>query len=105
MSPASTGRVYISGPISNTDLDVVARNVQAFVNKEIELTAFGYLVVNPVKNGLPVDATWEEHMRTDLRMLLDCGAIYMLPGWYNSHGALLEYRVALQLGFVVLGAV
>lgn len=40
-------------------------------------------------------------MRADLKALLECEAIVMLPGWQASQGACLEYNVALECGFSV----
>ncbi len=93
-------KTYISGPMTGKpDL-----NRQAFINKGAELALLGHDVVNPIANGVPVDATRAEHMRADLRMLLECDTIHMLPGWLDSRGARLEWWVAVSLGFEVEGA-
>lgn len=87
-------KIYISGPISGLPLETVYNN---FTNAEVELLEQGYEVVNPLNNGLPTNATWEEHMRADLRLLLDCDAIYMLEGWEKSRGARIEYALGVDL--------
>lgn len=87
-------KIYISGPISGLPLETVYNN---FTNAEVQLLEQGYEVVNPLNNGLPTTATWEEHMRADLRLLLDCDAIYMLEGWEKSRGARIEYALAVDL--------
>lgn len=87
-------KIYISGPISGLPLETVYNN---FTNAEAQLLEQGYEVVNPLNNGLPTNATWEEHMRADLRLLLDCDAIYMLEGWEKSRGARIEYALAVDL--------
>ena len=87
-------KIYISGPISGLPLETVYNN---FTNAEVQLLEQGYEVVNPINNGLPTNATWEEHMRADLRLLLDCDAIYMLEGWEKSRGARIEYALAVDL--------
>lgn len=94
-------KVYISGPISAALPSVVARNLQAFHAAEDALRALGFEPVNPAKNGLPPGASWEEHMRADLRMLIDCDAVALLPGYGGSRGASLEMNVAQQLGLQV----
>ncbi len=69
-----------------------------------KLRANGAIVVNPAEKadeGKP-GMTWEEYMRQDIRLLLDCTAILMLTGWENSRGARLEHRVATELGMLVL---
>ena len=87
-------KIYISGPISGLPLETVYNN---FTNVEAQLLEQGYEPVNPFNNGLPTNATWEEHMRADLRLLLDCDAIYMLEGWEKSRGARIEYALAVDL--------
>ena len=92
-------KVYISGPISGLPLETVYNN---FTNAEVRLLEQGYEVVNPLNNGLPRESTWNEHMRADLKLLLDCDAIYMLNGWEYSKGASLEYDLAIDLGFKLI---
>ena len=38
------------------------------------------------------------HIKRDVEALLECDAIYMLPGWKNSKGAVAEVAVADWLG-------
>lgn len=92
-------KVYISGPISGLLYEEVEK---AFNDAEIRLQEQGYEVVNPLNNGLPRESTWNEHMRADLKLLLDCDAIYMLDGWEYSRGASLEYDLAIDLGFKLI---
>lgn len=93
-------KIYISGPISGLPLDRVKEN---FRKAKTDL-AVGYCLggefepVNPLNNGLPTNATWEEHLRADLRLLLDCDAIYMLEGWEKSRGARIEYFLGVTIG-------
>lgn len=87
-------KIYISGPISGLPFETVYNN---FTNAEVQLLGQGYEVINPLNNGLPTTATWEEHMRADLKLLLDCDAIYMLEGWEKSRGARIEYALAVDL--------
>ncbi len=89
-------KVYISGPISGLPVEKVER---AFGEAEAAILARGHEPVNPLKNGLPVSALWHEHMRADIKILLDCQAIYMLDGWKRSDGARLEWTIAFRLGF------
>lgn len=87
-------KVYISGPITGLLYEEVEK---AFNEAEVRLQERGYEVVNPLKNGLPRESTWNEHMRADLKLLLDCDAIYMLDGWNNSKGAMIELKLAFDL--------
>ena len=40
-------------------------------------------------------------MKKDLRKLLKCNGIILLPDWKTSEGAMLEYLVADRLGYKV----
>lgn len=80
-------------------------NFPAFTAEAARLRRMGITVVNPACNGLPANADWNDHMREDIRLLMDCDTIHMLPGWQKSRGATLEHQIAVALGFSVTGAV
>lgn len=92
-------KVYISGPITGLPYEEVEK---AFNEAETRLKEQGYEVVNPLNNGLPRESTWNEHMRADIKLLLDCDVIYMLNGWEYSKGASLEYDLAIDLCFKLI---
>ena len=46
-----------------------------------------------MKNGLPFDAPWEDHMERDLEMLRASDAICLLPDWVESYGAKIELHL------------
>ena len=92
---AKKGRIYLSGAISGRTIDQ-ARH--AFQKAEDQLCAQGWEPVNPLKNGLPAEASWTAHMAVDILNLLGCDAIYLLPGWENSQGATLEANIARMTG-------
>ena len=88
-------KIYISGQISGLPLDEAKAKFQTV---ETKLKAQGYEAVNPLKNGIPDTEAWEVHMAADIVLLLDCEAIYMLPGWEASKGATLEKNIAERTG-------
>ena len=81
-------KIYISGAIAHYDPEERRR---AFDDAERYL-----------KNGLPPEAHWRQHMRADIALLLDCDCIYMLAGWELSKGAKLELDVASSCGIEVM---
>jgi len=91
-------KCYICGPITG------ARdgNRALFEDGCKQAKGLGYEPVNPHDNGVPSSATWSAHMRADIKMLCDCEAILMLPGWFSSRGASLEYDLAEALEIDVL---
>lgn len=93
-------RTYISGPMTG----LPGFNHPAFHAAAAALRAAGREVFNPAENGLPAEAPWAEHMRADIRALMDCDVIHLLPGWWKSRGARLEHYVAIRLGMQTEGA-
>lgn len=94
--------VYLSGPISG----IKDGNWAAFEKAErimIGIVGTGN-VVNPHKLHHLAGAQWIDYMKTDIKALLKCDAIYMLPGWEDSKGALIEHGIAHGLGYVIYQA-
>lgn len=92
-------KVYISGPIAHYDVE----ERKAYFNAVAErLRTKGYIPVNPFENPLWLsgngNADWREHMKEDIRMLLDCDFITLLPNWEKSKGCKLELDVASSCG-------
>lgn len=93
-------KIYISGPMTGLpDL-----NRPAFNAKAAELRALGHEVVNPAELPEIPGGTWVEYMEVDIKLLVDCDAIYMLTGWRESKGACIEHDLAQGLGMEVGGA-
>lgn len=88
-------KVYISGPMTG----IPDLNRKAFDEAEKKLTLAKCYVANPHKIDAPHD-TYESHMAADIRELTYCDAIYLLPGWTESRGAMAEYAVAQVLGLL-----
>lgn len=89
---------YISGPMSG-HLDF---NFPAFTEKARELRAEGKTVISPHElPGEELGHPWEWYLRRDLKALMDCTHVQLLPGWETSRGAQLEVYVARKLGMTV----
>lgn len=91
-------RIYIAGGIEGLDIE---KRKQAFREVEMRLRDEGYVTKNPFDNGLPDDARRENHIRADLKMMLECDEIYMMRGWEWSKGASRERDVALECGLKI----
>ena len=92
-------KVYISIPITGKDIEEQKRHagdVASFL-----LTA-GHTPVCPFNNGLDNNASYEDHLREDTKMLLDCDAILMCKGYHLSHGCTFERDVAIKCGLTVV---
>lgn len=101
-------RVYISGPMS----DISKSNFPVFNAAAASLRALGLEVVNPAEinpgdpppEGSPPEAFkafWHACLRADLKELMDCDTLALLPGWENSSGAHLELHNAHRTGIKV----
>lgn len=91
-------RIYISGAITGTT-DYMRR----FRIAEMIFEERGLDVVNPAKlcSSLPTDFRHEEYMKVCLAALDSCDAIYMLTGYENSKGAMIELGYAKGKGLKI----
>ena len=89
--------IYICGPMTG----LPEKNYPAFNKAAQALRKLGYEVRCPTENGLPNTATWGEHMRADIAMLLQCTHVVKLKGSSASKGARIELSVARGLGMPV----
>lgn len=90
-------KIYISGPMSGLpDL-----NFPAFNDAAAKLRALGHEVFNPAEKQEESnqDMTWTDYMRLDIKMLMGCDAVALLPGYWESKGATIEWQLAKGLGF------
>ncbi len=91
-------KIYISGQISGLNRP---EYVAKFLAAARLLDKQGYDVVNPLFNGVGITEPWDKHMKADIKLLLDCDAIYMLSNWEVSNGATLEREIAKTLGLAI----
>ncbi len=94
-------KVYISGPMTGIE----QFNFPAFNDAAARWRAAGHEVFNPAeKQEEGTGLSWQAYMKLDIKLLCDCEAIAMLPGWEKSRGASLEVYLATQLGMNVFDA-
>lgn len=100
-------KLYIAGPMTG----VKDWNFPAFFEAEEQLEYLGYSVENPARHdGNTVEEAlakvgtaenpvekWEFYVKRDLKYLLECAGVVLLPGWQESKGARLEVHIAKQL--------
>lgn len=91
-------RIYLSGPMTGRpDFNFPAFHAAADV-----LRSKGLEVANPAEIEPEGEKTWASCMRADLKAMLDCCTVALLPGWEDSKGANIEARLALNLGMRVV---
>lgn len=92
-------KIYISGQISGIPYKEVKAKFETAATK---LIAEGYEVVNPINNGIPINAPWELHIAMDVVLLMGCDSIYLLSDWHRSKGATLEKNFAELTGKTII---
>ena len=107
-------KVYISGPMTSSDSEEQARNVQAFHDCATLLRASGCRPVNPanawpckfprlyraVERVLGDERAYRTILLYDLWLLSRSDNICMIDGWHVSRGAKIEEGFAFRLGIV-----
>lgn len=80
--------VYIAGPMKGKP----ENNWQEFAKAEEALEKLGCIVLNPARlpDGMPADA----YMPICIAMVQQADAVYCLPGWAESLGAMIERNFA-----------
>lgn len=91
-------RLYIAGPMTGQP----GLNFAAFNREAANYRAQGYEVINPAEINSDPKSAWLECMRADIRELVTCDHIAMLPGWERSKGASLEHHIAQALSMTVI---
>lgn len=93
-------KIYIAGPMRGFP----ELNFPAFHDASDRFRRAGWTVRNPVEIGRETfgpdsgAVPPSEFLRADLRDVIECDAIAVLPGWAKSTGARCEAAVALALG-------
>jgi hypothetical protein len=88
--------VYVAGPYRGPSEWAVTENIRAAEAAALELWKRGAAAVCPHKNtayfgGARPDETWLEG---DLAILMKCDALFLLPTWKQSTGAVAEVELA-----------
>lgn len=95
-------RIYISGPMTGLpDLNFAAFEAAVKLIRLVDPTA---QIINPheIEHTYGAEGTWEQFLKLDLRHMLDCDLVVILPGWHNSKGSLLEIHVATSVNIPIV---
>ena len=90
-------RLYLSGRITSNE-----NYRKDFAEGRAGLENAGYDVCDPTDLGFPEDIPWEDAMKHDIREMLGCDGVALLPSWEESRGALIEARLAKELGMTAM---
>lgn len=97
--------VYVAGAFRAKTQWGIMQNVRKAEDASLKLWKLGYAVICPhtmtqhFQNECP-DGVWLDGC---LELLGRCDAIYLVEGWHQSEGSLAEYKLARELGLVIIG--
>lgn len=93
MKKTGSYTIFISGGMSN-----VPDYRERFEKARQELLELGYThIVNPVDidDNLPFDMVLEEKFKRTSGAMMECDAVYFMPEYEKSKGAIREFNIAL----------
>lgn len=93
-------KLYLAGPMTGYP----ELNFPLFHAEAARLRALGFEIVNPAEINSDPSAEWLECMRADIKQLVDCDGVALLPNWSASRGASIEHNLARDLGLRVIQA-
>lgn len=93
-------KIYISAPITGYDLK---ERRESFARWARVLFNAGCEPVNPMEKGLPDEAPYKEHMKTDIKLLMDCDGFVLDNRWICSRGCKCEVAVAEACELAMIG--
>lgn len=96
--------IYVAGPYSGKDENAVFENIITARKHALELWRKGWIVICPHTNSLFMGGAGlpdKEFVDRDLEIVSRCDAIYMLPGWEKSEGAIRELTEAKKDGLEI----
>ena len=89
---------YVAGKITGLPKEDVNDKFNMIAD---ELAEMGYQVVKPVSVS-DDSRSWEDGVRSDIKTMLECDEVHLLPDWQESRGAQLERDIAVRLGMQVV---
>jgi hypothetical protein len=89
--------VFVSGNIADHPYATIKAK---FEKKASQLKCMGYHVANG-----PLEALQDplgKNLKNDIKKMLECDEVHMLPDWQQSKSAQLERDIAIRLGIPVV---
>lgn len=92
-------RIYISGPMTGHK----ESNFPAFYAAEERLKEKGFTPLNPARNPMGLD--YNHYIDIAMAMVRCSEAIFLLPGWEESYGAIAALSYARSLSLKVISKI
>lgn len=97
--------VYVAGKYSAENQDDIKFNIAVARNASIKIWEAGFTAFCPHLNTAffhkDCKCTREDYLKGNLYILRKCDALLLLPDWFESEGAKLEYKIAHKSGIPV----
>jgi hypothetical protein len=87
-------KIYIAGKVTGLPKDEV---VEKFAAMQKQIEEMGCEAVNPIEIVKDFNTPWNQAMRLCIAALTLCDAIVLLPDWFSSNGAKIEWDISKQL--------
>jgi Domain of unknown function (DUF4406) len=89
---------FVAGKISGLPIGDVKNKFNRIAG---QLSGMGYQVVS--SEAIEDESrTWDDTMRADIKKMLECDEVHLLPDWQESRGAQLKRDIAVRLGIQVV---
>jgi hypothetical protein len=88
-------KIYICGKVTGLPIHDVTMK---FGNAEKIIVSNGLTAVNPLSVVNDFKCPWPEAMKKCIAAMVQCDAILLLDDWMDSKGALIEQRIASDIG-------
>jgi hypothetical protein len=89
----SVMKVYIIGAVTGHDTELVRIKFKEAAEK---IKSMGLVPINPI-DYVPEGTHWNTAMRICIKQLVTCDAIFKLPDYESSKGAIFELMIARNL--------
>lgn len=80
-------------------LPIVHKGFDFIGNKKILFTHGLKINEDLIRSG---KGTYNQYLKNDIKVLLDCDEAHFLPDWIDSKGAKIEHQLCLDLGIPVI---
>jgi hypothetical protein len=84
-------KIYIAGKVSGEN---IAQCTIKFGQAQIEIEKLGHEAINPLQVVNNWHTPWQPAMRMCITALMTADAVYFLPDYRNSKGAMLELFIS-----------
>jgi len=97
--------VYVAGPFRAPTQWGIMQNVRRAEIAALQLWKRGFVPIVPhsMTQYFQAECPDEVWLSGCIRLLERCDAIYLLEGWEHSEGSRAEFKVAKEIGLIIMG--